>query len=408
MHALGRVGVEIAPQTLGRSVSAHIDLLAPVARLIQAADTRARPARHRRDRHPRARPRRARGDPHRRDVVLDQCALGELLLLAQRRLRQRARLPRRRARAHRAVRRHQRHQLHRARRRQAPGLLGARAPPLRRGARSGDVLALEALHKIAPLFAIERASTLAGDNADATRSLVASSTAGPSSTTCAPGSTSIAPLIPPKTPLGRALGYLHRQWRRLILFLDDGNIEATNNRRERELRRLVLGRKNWLFTWLDVGGKRTAAILTIVATCIAHDINPRAYLHLVTKLIVNGWPQTPSCASCCPIECWQRTPNSTCGERSALSAIAPPRLRSTPDLSSPQRWLGQRLGYAISAASLTSSSIASRITRSVSSSRCASSSFESARYSGHSVRSETSSARAPAPCCTAGPARGTA
>jgi hypothetical protein len=31
--------------------------------------------------------------------------------------------------------------------------------------------------------------------------------------------------------------------------------------------------------------------LTIVARCIAHDVNPRAYLHLVTKLIVNGWPQ---------------------------------------------------------------------------------------------------------------------
>jgi hypothetical protein len=45
-----------------------------------------------------------------------------------------------------------------------------------------------------------------------------------------------------------------------------------------------------LFTWLDVGGERTAAILTIVATCIAHDVNPRAYLHLVTRLIVEGWP----------------------------------------------------------------------------------------------------------------------
>jgi len=97
--------------------------------------------------------------------------------------------------------------------------------------------------------------------------------------------------VPPKTPLGRALGYLHRQWRRLVLFLEDGNIELTNNRRERELRRLILGRKNWLFTWLDLGGERTAAILTIVATCIAHDVNPRAYLHLVTRLIVRGWPQ---------------------------------------------------------------------------------------------------------------------
>jgi hypothetical protein len=98
-------------------------------------------------------------------------------------------------------------------------------------------------------------------------------------------------VTPPKTPLGHALGYLHRQWQRLILFLDDGNIEATNNRRERELRRLVLGRKNWLFTWLDLGGERTGAILSIIATCIAHDVNPRAYLHRVVHCIVHGWPQ---------------------------------------------------------------------------------------------------------------------
>jgi hypothetical protein len=51
-----------------------------------------------------------------------------------------------------------------------------------------------------------------------------------------------------------------------------------------------LRRKNWLFTWLDLGGERTATIITIIATCIAHEINPRAYLHLITKLIVNGWP----------------------------------------------------------------------------------------------------------------------
>jgi hypothetical protein len=46
-----------------------------------------------------------------------------------------------------------------------------------------------------------------------------------------------------------------------------------------------------LFTWLDVGGERTATALTIIATCIAHDVNPRAYLHLVTRLLVHGWPQ---------------------------------------------------------------------------------------------------------------------
>ena len=72
--------------------------------------------------------------------------------------------------------------------------------------------------------------------------------------------------------------------------MTDGRIELTNNRVERELRSLVLGRKNWRFAYGDLGGERTATILTIVGTCIAHRINPRAYLHVVTRLIVNGWP----------------------------------------------------------------------------------------------------------------------
>jgi hypothetical protein len=158
-------------------------------------------------------------------------------------------------------------------------------------ARAGDRIALETLRKISPLFEIEQAATLAGDTAEQrlTRRIQHSQ---PVIDELRIWIDDQRQLIPPRTPLGQALRYLHRQWKRLTLFLEDGNLELTNNRRERELRRLILGRKNWLFTWLDEGGERTAAVLTIIATCIAHDVNPRAYLHLVTKLIVNGWPQS--------------------------------------------------------------------------------------------------------------------
>jgi transposase len=157
-------------------------------------------------------------------------------------------------------------------------------------ARLGDALALEALHIIAGIFRIERESALAGDNAEQRRARRDGQTR-PILAELRTWLDDKRAVTPPKTPLGRALGYLHKQWPRLLLFLEDGNIEATNNRRERELRRLVIGRKNWLFTWLDYGGERTAHILTIIGTCIAHEINPRAYLHAVTKLIVQGWPQ---------------------------------------------------------------------------------------------------------------------
>lgn len=30
-------------------------------------------------------------------------------------------------------------------------------------------------------------------------------------------------------------------------------------------------------------------MLTVLCTCIAHGVNPRAHLHAVTRLIVHGW-----------------------------------------------------------------------------------------------------------------------
>jgi transposase len=157
-------------------------------------------------------------------------------------------------------------------------------------ARAGDRIALEGVRIIARLFAVERESTSAGDNADQRRDR-RQRLSRPILDDLRFWIDRQKGVVPPKTPLGKGLGYLDRQWRRLLLFLEDGNIEATNNRRERELRRLVLGRRNWLFTWLDEGAQRTGDILSIIATCIAHDVNPRAYLHLVVHCIVHGWPQ---------------------------------------------------------------------------------------------------------------------
>jgi len=84
---------------------------------------------------------------------------------------------------------------------------------------------------------------------------------------------------------------LHRHWPRLLLFLEDGRIELTNNHAERELRRLVLGRKNWLFASKDIGGQRAATMLTIFGSCIAQGVRPREYLHELVKRLLAGWPQ---------------------------------------------------------------------------------------------------------------------
>jgi transposase len=156
-------------------------------------------------------------------------------------------------------------------------------------ARAGDALALVPLRMLRRVFAVERLSGMLGETAEERLGRRREYSAPVIAELRAWLDENVG-LIPPKTPLGNAIGYLLRQWNRLVLCFADGRLELTNNRVERELRALVLGRKNWLFAYGDLGGARAATILTILGTCIAHRINPRAYLHVVTKLIVNGFP----------------------------------------------------------------------------------------------------------------------
>lgn len=286
-----RAGLDIAPQTLGRAVGAHIDLLMPVARLI-AEQTRA-PGYLGTD---------ATGIPVLDPNVLDGIRIGTVWCWTNARWVSFFYSPKGDGNS---VRSFLGPDLRRTVQCDGTSITnciehaGGRRPGCmahaRRGfveaARGGDQLALEAIRLIAPLFEVEQRSMLAGDTAEQRRAR-RQQHSKPIVDRFRAWADEQRLVIPPKTPLGKALRYVHRQWARLTLFLDDGNIELTNNRRERELRRLVLGRKNWLFTWLDEGGERTAAILSIIATCIAHDINPRAYLHLVTKLIVHRWPHS--------------------------------------------------------------------------------------------------------------------
>ncbi len=170
---------------------------------------------------------------------------------------------------------------------QRPGCWSHARRGLVKCARSGDRVALEGVRLMAPLFEVERESKLAGDNA-AQRKLRRQEKSQPLVEAIFAWVDEQRLLVPPKTALGKALGYLHRQRRRLVLFLDDGNVALTNNRRERELRKPVLGRRNWLFAWKDVGGRRLANILTILNTAISHGLNPRQYLVVVTQALLEG------------------------------------------------------------------------------------------------------------------------
>lgn len=86
------------------------------------------------------------------------------------------------------------------------------------------------------------------------------------------------PLYPPKSKLGKAIGYAINQWESLEVFVDDAAIPLDNNVSERALRIIALGRKNWLFVGEDGGGESMAVLQTIVATCKLHGVNSYDYI----------------------------------------------------------------------------------------------------------------------------------
>lgn len=85
-------------------------------------------------------------------------------------------------------------------------------------------------------------------------------------------------LHPPKSPLGEAIRYTLNRWDELGNFLESAVIPLDNNPAEAALRRVALGRKNFLFVGNDEAGTRLAGLYSLVATCEANDVNPLAYI----------------------------------------------------------------------------------------------------------------------------------
>lgn len=83
---------------------------------------------------------------------------------------------------------------------------------------------------------------------------------------------------PPRSSFGRAIRYGLNHWDDLGRFLEDDRIPIDNNASERALRRVALGRKNFLFVGDVDAGTNIAGLYTLVATCEARGINPFAYL----------------------------------------------------------------------------------------------------------------------------------
>ena len=97
-------------------------------------------------------------------------------------------------------------------------------------------------------------------------------------------------LTPGRNLATKALGYALNQQAELLRVLDDGDIPLDNTRAERALRKIVVGRKNWLFYGTDTHAEAAAAVFSLIATCRLHELDPFGYLDEVLR-VLPYWPR---------------------------------------------------------------------------------------------------------------------
>lgn len=83
----------------------------------------------------------------------------------------------------------------------------------------------------------------------------------------------------PKSPIGKALGYLLGHIRQLSRYTMDGRYQIDNNFIENSVRPLALGRKNYLFCGNHDAAESAAVIYTFVGCCKLANVDVRKWLN---------------------------------------------------------------------------------------------------------------------------------
>ncbi|WP_395679749.1 IS66 family transposase [Inquilinus sp.] len=145
-------------------------------------------------------------------------------------------------------------------------------------------LAIEAVHRIDAIFAVEReinglpAVERCAVRRERTAGLVAELEAWMRAERAR---------LSRHAEVAKAMDYMLKRWLAFTRFLDDGRICLTNNAAERALRGIALGRKAWLFAGSDRGGERAAALLTLIETAKLSGVDPQAWLADVLRRIAD-------------------------------------------------------------------------------------------------------------------------
>jgi len=92
-------------------------------------------------------------------------------------------------------------------------------------------------------------------------------------------------LVLPRSPMAAAITYTLNQWDALCRYTEQGYLNIDNNAAERALKRVAIGRKNWLFAGHDDAGQSHARLWTLIASAERQCIDPQKYLTSVLAKI---------------------------------------------------------------------------------------------------------------------------
>lgn len=151
---------------------------------------------------------------------------------------------------------------------------------------SDPALAHEAIDRIKALYAIEKQCTQAGLE-DAERLAVRREHAVPLLDELFAWMAAKEAEVLPKSPMAKALRYSLKLETALCRYTTDRRLEIDNNRAERALRTVAVGRKNWMFFQREGGGETAAVHFSLIMTAKAIGIDPQTYLR-DTFLRVDG------------------------------------------------------------------------------------------------------------------------
>jgi hypothetical protein len=149
-------------------------------------------------------------------------------------------------------------------------------------AATASTIAAEALKRIGDLYEVERAIT---GSPPEQRRHERQKHSKPIAEALRAWAEQTLPRLSRKSELAKAFRYMRSRWKGLLRCFDDGRLALDNNPAERALRCVAIGRKNYLFAGSDAGGRRAAALYSLIETAKLNDINPQLYLvDLLTRI----------------------------------------------------------------------------------------------------------------------------